>query len=270
MESDAVPTLSHSAVKQCCADAYGSDVARLLLGELFHPGGTKTTERLGEILGLTPRSRVLDIAAGKGTSATFLANRFGCEIVGVDYSRSNVEEAVAAAAAKGLSQKVFFQWADAEQLPFPDDSFDAVICECAFCTFPNKHAAANEFVRVVRPGGAVGLSDLTREGVLASELDGLMGWIACIADAQPLSAYVELLSASNLKVRMAEAHNNVLNEFVNQIRTRLFAAEVMVGLRKLTLPGFDFEVAKALAKSTLEAIGEGKLGYAIFTATKSA
>ena len=41
-------------------------------------------------------------------------------------------------------------------------------------------------------------------------------------------------------------------------------------IRKLTLPGFDFEVAKALAKSTLEAIGEGKLGYAIFTATKSA
>ncbi len=69
------------------------------------------------ILGLTRRSRVLDVAAGRGTSAIFLANRFGCEIVGVDFSRRSVEEAEAAAMASRLSEKVSFQWADAEQLP---------------------------------------------------------------------------------------------------------------------------------------------------------
>jgi arsenite methyltransferase len=266
----AVPEFSPPALKECCAAVYGSEAAKLLLGESFHPGGAKLTERLGEILGLTPRSRVLDVAAGKGTSAIFLANRFGCEIVGVDYSQRNVEEAEAAATANRLSQKVSFQWADAEQLPFPNDSFDAIICECAFCTFPNKQAGAYELMRVVRPGGEVVLSDLTREGALASELDGLLAWIACIADAQPLSAYVALLSAANLKVRVAEPHNNVLTEFVNQIRMRLLAVEVMVGLQKLSLPGFDFEAAKALAKHALEAIREGKLGYAIVAATKAA
>jgi arsenite methyltransferase len=266
----AMPEASPFALKQCCAAVYESDAAKLLLGDSFHPGGAKVTERLGEILGLTLRSRVLDVAAGKGTSAVFLAKRFGCEIVGVDYSRRNVEEAEVAATANGLSHKVSFQWADAEQLPFPNDSFDAIICECAFCTFPNKRTAAHEFMRVVRPGGDVGLSDLTREGALASELDGLLAWIACIADAQPLSAYVALLSAANLKIRVAEAHNNVLTEFVNQIRTRLLAAEVIAGLKKLILPGFDFETAKAMAKYALEAIREGKLGYAIVAATKAA
>jgi ubiquinone/menaquinone biosynthesis C-methylase UbiE len=264
----AAPELSASALKQCCAAMYDNEAAKLLLGESFHPGGIKLTERLGEILGLTPRSRVLDVAAGKGTSAIFIANRFGCEIVGVDYSRRNVQEAEATASANGLGQKVSFQWADAEQLPFPNDSFDAIICECAFCTFPNKQAAAHEFMRVVRPGGEVGLSDLTREGALASELDGLLAWIACVADAQPLSAYVALLSTANLRVRAAEAHNNVLTEFVNQIRTRLLAAEVMVGLQKLMLPQFDFKAAKAIARHALEAIREGKLGYAIVAATK--
>ena len=68
---------------------------------------------------------------------------------------------------------------------------------------------------------------------------------------------------------MAEAHNNVLTEFVNQIRTRLLAAEVMVGLQKLMLPQFDFKAAKAIAKDALEAIREGKLGYAIVVATKA-
>ena len=265
----AVPERSPSALKQCCAAAYDNGAAKLLLGESFHPGGTKLTERLGEILELTPRSRVLDVAAGNGTSAIFLANRFGCEIVGVDYSRRNVEEAEATASANGLGRKVSFQWADAEQLPFPNDSFDAIICECAFCIFPNKQAAAHEFMRVVRPGGEVGLSDLTREAALASELNGLMAWIACIADAQPLSGYSALLSAANLKVRVAEVHNNVLTEFVNQIRARLLAAEVMVGLQKLMLPQFDFKAAKAIAKDALEAIREGKLGYAIVAATKA-
>jgi ubiquinone/menaquinone biosynthesis C-methylase UbiE len=269
LKPNAAPELSPSALKQCCAAMYDSEAAKLLLGESFHPGGIKLTERLGEILGLTPRSRVLDVAAGKGTSAVFLANRFGCEIVGVDYSRRNVEEAEATASANGLGQRVSFQWADAEQLPFPNDSFDAIMCECAFCTFPSKQAAVHEFIRVVRPGGEVGLSDLTREGALASELDGLLAWIACIADAQPLSAYVALLSTVNLKVRAAEAHNDVLSEFVNQIRTRLLAAEVMVGLQKLMLPQFDFKAAKALAKHALEAIREGKLGYAIVAATKA-
>jgi arsenite methyltransferase len=265
-----VPDLSPSALKHCCAAFYGSDVAKLLLGESFHPGGTPLTERLGEILGLTPQSRVLDVAAGKGTSAFFLATRFGCEVVGIDYSGRNVEAAEAAASAKSLSERVSFQWADAEQLPFSNNSFDAIICECAFCTFPNKQAAAHEFMRVLRPGGEVGLSDLTREGAVAPELDGLLPWIACIADAQTLSAYAALLSAAKLKVRVAEACDNVLTEFVNEIRTRLLAAEVMVRLQKLVLPGLDLETAKAIAKSALAAISEGKLGYAILAATKPA
>ena len=85
--------LEPSTVKQCCAAAYDSDVARILLGDSFHPGGTKLTERLGRILRVTPQTRVLDVAAGRGASAIFLAERFGCEVVGVDYSRKNVDAA---------------------------------------------------------------------------------------------------------------------------------------------------------------------------------
>jgi arsenite methyltransferase len=65
--------LEPSTVKQCCAAAYDSDAAKMLLGDSFHPGGTKLTERLGRILNLSPRTRVLDVAAGRGASAIFLA-----------------------------------------------------------------------------------------------------------------------------------------------------------------------------------------------------
>jgi len=92
----------------------------------------------------------------------------------------NVESANQEAAAKGLGTRVRFERADAGLLPAPDGSFDAVICECAFCTFPNKTAAANEFVRVLGPGGQVGLSDLTRVRVLPKGLDSLLAWVACV------------------------------------------------------------------------------------------
>jgi arsenite methyltransferase len=259
---------SSPAVKECCAALYESDAAKLLLGDSFHPGGTKLTERLGQILNLTPRTRVLDVAAGKGTSAIFLAERFGCEVVGIDYGGKNVDEANQLAKDMGLGGRVSFQRADAERIPFADNSFDDIICECAFCTFPNKQVAADEFRRVLRAGGQVGLSDLTRNGTLAPELDGLLSWIACIADARPLTTYVALLSAADLKVQVTEEHNIALIEFVNQMRTRLLAAEVMVGLKKLALPGFNFEAAKNIAKYALEAMTEGRLGYAIVTAIK--
>jgi arsenite methyltransferase len=259
---------SPSAVKQCCAALYESDAARLLMGDSFHPGGVELTERLGRLLDLTPRSRVLDVAAGKGTSALFLATRFGCEVTGIDYGPHNVEEAGRNAKARGLDGRVSFRQADAERLPFADGSFDAVICECAFCTFPDKPAAASEFARVLGAGGQVGFSDLTRNGALAPELDGLLSWIACIADAQPPAAYAAYLSAAGLKAGVTERHDHALVELVNQMRTRLLAAEVMVGLRKLALPGFDFEAAKTIAKHALQAIAAGRLGYAIVTASK--
>jgi len=103
---------------------------------------------------------------------------------------------------------------------------------------------------------------------LSRDFDGLLSWIACIADAQPLAAYVARLSAANLAVRIVEEHNNELVEFVHAIRTRLLVAEVAVGLQKLVLPGFDFEAAKKLARHAQEAIAGGKLGYAIVTAIK--
>lgn len=256
-------------VKQCCAALYESDFAKLLLGDSFHPGGVKLTGRLGTLLALTPHSRVLDIASGTGTSALYLAERFGCEVLGIDYGCRIVERANEAAAAKGLAARVSFLEGDAERLPPPDSSFDAIVCECAFCTFPDKPAAAREFARVLRPGGRVGLSDLTRSAALPIELGGLLAWIACIADAQPVGAYGEYLMAAGLRVDAAELHDEALLEMVNRIRMKLLGAEIMVGLKKLALPaGVDLAEAKRLAQSALTAVKQGLLGYAIVCGAK--
>jgi ubiquinone/menaquinone biosynthesis C-methylase UbiE len=259
---------STETLKQCCAKLYESDLAKILLGDTFHPGGLRLTERLGSLLRLTAESRVLDVASGNGSPALFLAKRFGCQVIGIDYSGQNVADASELASARGLSSQARFERGDAENLPFPDKSFDAIICECAFCTFANKTDAAREFARVLRPGGRVGLSDLTRGPTLPKELDSLLAWIAYIADAQPVDQYADSLRSAAFDLEKVELHDEALFEMVQQIRKKLLSAEVLARLKKLVLPGVDFTPAKHMAQSTLTAIQKGQLGYAALIAVK--
>lgn len=254
-------TRDTATVKQCCARLYESDFAKLLLGDSFHPGGVKLTEHLGKLLGLHPGSRVLDVASGRGTSAFFLADRFGCEVVGVDYSAENVRQS-----SEKAADRVRFLEGDAERLPVEDAGFDAIVCECAFCTFPDKTAAAREFARVLRTGGRVGMSDLTRTAQVPPELEGLLAWIACIADAQPLDAYAAWLTSAGLRVEYCEQRDEALSEMVDQVGLKLLATEAMMGLGKLQLPGVDLTEAKSLARAVKTAVNQGQLGYGIVVA----
>jgi len=259
---------SPSDVKQCCARLYETDLASLLLGESFHPGGVTLTERLGRLLHLTATSHVVDVASGNGTSALHLGTRFGCRVSGFDLSRQNVDRAMAEAARLGLGDRVRFECGDAEHLPLADESVDAVMCECAFCTFPDKPQAAREFARVLRGGGRVGLSDITRTSDRSDDLNDLMAWIACLADARSAETYAAWLVDAGLAVTVTEAHDDQLKELVGEMGRRLFAAEVMAALKKIDLPGFDFEAAKRMARQARVAVERGDIGYAIVCATK--
>jgi len=105
-------------VKQCCARLYESDLTRFLLGDSFHPGGLEMTGRLGRMLGLSPASRVLDVACGKGTTAVFLAKEFGCEVFGIDYGDQSVAAARSLAQSEHIDARVQFERGDAETLRF--------------------------------------------------------------------------------------------------------------------------------------------------------
>ena len=260
--------IEYEQVKQCCARLYESDLARFLLGDSFHPGGLELTGQLGRMVGLNPASRILDVACGTGTTAVFLAKEFGCEVVAIDYGKQNVAAARSLAQAEHLDARVQFDQSDAETLPFSDQSFDAVICECAFCTFPDKASAAREFFRVLRIGGRLGFSDLTRSEVLPNDLSGLLGWIACIGDAQTAEQYTAYLQDTGFSVDNIEQRNDALTEMVEQVRVKLLGAEIMTGLDKLQLPGIDLRAAKRMARSALEAVRQGQLGYALICATK--
>ena len=176
--------------------------------------------------------------------------------------------ATAEAQRRGLGEIVSFQLGDAEFLPFDAGAFDAIVCECAFCTFPCKPIAAQQFHRVLKKSGQVGLSDLTRATERIPDLEGLLSRIACIGDALPIQRYSVIFEESGFEIQHSEDHSDTLLETVRQVQVKLLGAEIMVGLRKIDLPGVDFATGKQFAQAALKAVREGKLGYAMITARK--
>ncbi|MGW1887396.1 class I SAM-dependent methyltransferase [Streptomyces sp. NPDC001970] len=161
-----------------------------------------------------------------------------------------------------------FVTGDAERLPYPDGVFDAV-CECALCTFPDKEQAAAEFARVLRPGGRVGITDVTAvPGRLAPELTGLGARIACVADARPLAQYTDILAAAGLRTLSTERQDQAMVRMIDQIEARLNLLRITAPAR-LAEAGVDLTAAPAVLQAARDAVTSGILGYALLIAVKS-
>jgi ubiquinone/menaquinone biosynthesis C-methylase UbiE len=117
-------------------------------------------EMLCEAVDLRSNHRVLDVAAGNGNATLAAARRFA-DVVSTDYVGALLERGRERATADRLP--VTFQEADAEALPFADASFDVVLSTFGVMFTPNQEQAANELIRVCRPGGKIGLANWTPE-----------------------------------------------------------------------------------------------------------
>ena len=108
------------------------------------------SELLAEAVDLKPGQGILDVASGNGNASLAAARRF-CEVVGIDYVPMLLEEGRKRAEAEGLT--VDFREGDAEDLPFEDASFDVVLSTLRVMFAPDQQKAADELLRVYKPGG---------------------------------------------------------------------------------------------------------------------
>jgi ubiquinone/menaquinone biosynthesis C-methylase UbiE len=120
-------------------------------------------EELCEALDLKAGSKVLDVAAGNGMASLAAARRW-CDVTSTDYVPALLERGQARAAAEGWP--IEFREADAENLPFDDNSFDTVLSTFGVMFTPNQDRAAAELMRVCKPKGQIGLANWTPEGFI--------------------------------------------------------------------------------------------------------
>jgi ubiquinone/menaquinone biosynthesis C-methylase UbiE len=124
-------------------------------------------ETLCEAVDLEAGSHVLDVACGNGNAALAAARRF-CKVTGLDYVPELLRRAGDRAWAERLSLELVE--GDAEKLPFVAASFDVALSTFGVMFAPDQAAAASELMRVVKPGGKIGLASWTPEGFIGQLL----------------------------------------------------------------------------------------------------
>ena len=128
---------------------------------VLHPGGFSATERLADECGIDNQTRVLDIACGKGTSAIFLAQKYGCRVEGLDISEDLIKEARDFARRNGVGDTVNFRVGDALDLPYSENEFDVAVSQAMLILVSDKRKAVQEAKRVLKPGGNAGWLELS-------------------------------------------------------------------------------------------------------------
>lgn len=126
-----------------------------------HMGGLNATNELLKMCYATKERYVLVVGCGVGITPLYIAKEYGCNVVGVDISEKMVEWSKKRAKRDKLKHKVDLKVADAQNLPFNDETFDIVICESVNAFIENKPGAISEYYRVTKPGGYIGFNECT-------------------------------------------------------------------------------------------------------------
>ena len=142
----------------------GKDLRALAPEDLYewdqdHYGGLQAVEALARRAEIGPWSLVLDVCAGLGGPARFLARRFGCRVTGVDLHRGRCAGGRRLTALVSLHGQVRMVNADAMSLPFQAGVFTAVVSQEGLLHVPDKRAALAECARVLVPAGRIAFSD---------------------------------------------------------------------------------------------------------------
>jgi ubiquinone/menaquinone biosynthesis C-methylase UbiE len=127
---------------------------------VLHPGGLRETRKLAQLCKVNRNQKILDLGCGKGSTSILLAKTIGCHVVGVDIDEELLTDARMTAKQRNLNEITEFRYADIENLPFEDNTFDGAIAQ-AVLVFTNKEKTLREVSRVVKPGGFFGAIELS-------------------------------------------------------------------------------------------------------------
>lgn len=137
-------------------------ISDLAMVDQLHTGGTRATLALAEKVSISKDWHVLDAGCGLGGSSRLLADTFGCRVTGIDLAVTYIDAARILTARTGLSLQVDFLAGSVLDLPWEHPRFDMILCQHILMNIPDKHAAARQFIKVLKPGGVLVLHEIVK------------------------------------------------------------------------------------------------------------
>ena len=135
---------------------------------LFQFGGLKVTEDLIRRCGINEKNRVLEVGCGAGFMSCRISKEKNCRIVGIDISERMIGTAKERAKKLGIEDRATFRTADARELPFESNTFDVVFSQFV-TTLLDKKRAFSEYMRVLKPGGYLGVVEIFKDSLIPYE-----------------------------------------------------------------------------------------------------
>jgi sarcosine/dimethylglycine N-methyltransferase len=230
-----------------------------------HYGGLAAVDALARLAGIHARTRVLDLCAGLGGPARFVASRCGCRVIAVELNAGRASGAARLTRLVGLHAQVRVVRGDARALPFADGRFEAVLSQEALLHIGDKAGVLGEVHRVLAPGGRLAFSDwIARPALGDGERRRLHEWMAAVT-LQTLDSYRALLGAAGFRAVAAE---DLTDEWRTILRDRL---QMFRAIRQDTVARLgearyrEYDQLYAFFVGLIEA---GKLGGGRFSASR--
>lgn len=236
---------------------------------VIHPGGLKATQKLEDTLEINSNTKVLDIACGKGSTAFYLAEKYGCSVVGIDISEELIQEAKDTCRKKRLEDKVKFVVGNAMDLPFDDNQFDVAISQGILVFVSDKTKTINEASRVLKNGGKAGWVELSwKKEPDADFLDKVDNVLRayCLKNARTYDGWKNVFEKTNTPTLEIKKGKTITNNFFGMLKE-----EGIVNTIKITFNS----ISKSEVRNRLKIMGKfveeysDYFGYGVYVIQKT-
>ncbi|NJO38671.1 MAG: class I SAM-dependent methyltransferase [Rhizobiales bacterium] len=156
------------------------------------------------------------MCSGMGGPARYFSYHRGCRVTGLDLTESRVKGAARLTALAGLNGRVDYRRGDAQAMPFADASFDVAISQEALLHIPDKRAVIEECARVLKPGGRLAFTDLTRRQALADADMKRLGRALASVSFATSKAYRQWLLAAGFEILVEADRSAELKDILTE------------------------------------------------------
>lgn len=191
----------------------------LVMGEQIHIGGFAESMVMAQKAGIKEGDKVLDLCSALGAGLRFLVKNFKVQGYGLDGTQTMYEKAQKRAEEEGLADKIEFKLGNVMEIPWPDNTFDVVWGEDAWCYVSDKEKLIQEAARVLKPGGTLAFSDWIEGSVPFTEeeaervCNNAMGMTFPYLETQ--KGYEDLITKYGLTLKSSEDLNEHFAEMID-------------------------------------------------------